>query len=88
MYYKYKIEEPSLQLPPKTKLNFQEKINRVPIELQTFLDDREAKIDMDKKNMLLVVESSILPGDKIHSSVKKCLTGLDLECHVIIESTF
>jgi hypothetical protein len=84
--YKYRIEESSSHIS-KTKLDFPEKIQRVPIELATILDDPQAKINMDEDNHLLTVESSLLTEREIHYSVEKCLLGLDLFCPEVIKST-
>jgi len=85
--YKYRIEESTLHIS-KTKLDFPEKIKRVPIELATILDDPQAKIGMDEDNQLLTVESSLLTENEIHYSVEKCLLGLDLAYTGVIKSTF
>ncbi|MBA3009716.1 MAG: hypothetical protein KKF12_12290 [Proteobacteria bacterium] len=85
--YKYPIEESDI-LPSKTKLDFIGKIESLPIELATFLNDREAKITMDEKKQMLTVESSLLSGDEIDNAVEKCLLGLSLACSKRIRSTF
>lgn len=84
--YKYRIEESTIRT--KTKLDFPEKIQRVPIELATFLGDPQAKINMDENNHLLTVESSLLTENEINYSVEKCLLGLDLSCTEVIKTTF
>lgn len=85
--YKYPIEKsPSPILA--TRLTFEDSIKRVPIELATFLNDRDARIKMDENKQMLTVTSSLLSGEEIDTVVEKCLRGLNLACPKRIRTTF
>ena len=70
----------------QTKLNTEQKFERLPVELRTFLDDKSAEVSVTKINptlpaeapRLLVVTTSQLQGE-VDAAVGRCARGLDLD---------
>ncbi len=80
--FKYKINsipDRSLILK-KTKLDQLEKIQQICKELPTFLDDCNAKVEIDDIEFSLTVTTTQSEAD-VDVAVNKCTSGLDLECY-------
>lgn len=63
----------------KTKLKPLEKIQQICKELSTFLDDHNAKVEINDIEFSLTVTTTQSEAD-VDVTVNKCVSGLDLEC--------
>lgn len=62
----------------KTKLKPIEKIQQISKELPTFLDDRNAKVEINDIEFSFKVTTTQSETD-VNRAVNKCISGLDLE---------
>jgi hypothetical protein len=85
--YKYLIfDDPNTLKPKSTRLNTEEKFDRIDKELPPRLDDKKADVKIEKFNnstdqefevRLLTVTTS-LSEDHVYEAVKRCTENLDL----------
>ena len=77
MNHEFTIKESVVRLPGITS-DLTERLDRLPVNLETLIDDPEAKVDFDEKNLILTIESSRLSLEDVYSPLEKSVRSLNL----------
>ncbi|MEE4365300.1 MAG: hypothetical protein V2J08_15280 [Desulfotignum sp.] len=86
MNHEFTIKESVVRLPGITP-DLTERLNRLPVNLEALLDDPEAKIDFDEKNLLLKIESARLSLEDVFFPLEKSVRSLNLSFSKTFQST-
>jgi len=87
MNHEFTIQESAIRLPGITP-DLTERLNRLPVNLEALLDDPEAKVDFDEKNLLLTIESARLSLEDLYFPLEKSVRSLNLSFSKPFQSAF
>jgi len=87
MNHEFTIKESVVRLPGITS-DLTERLDRLPVNLETLIDDPEAKVDFDEKNLILTIESSRLSLEDVYSPLEKSVRSLNLSFSKTFQSAF